>query len=210
MDQQPVLKSFLEYAFAEGLVNRHAFEFGLEAILGAEIVSALDIEAKRRIELLCFIEGTRRLRQRVVTRLLPEGLVVYGDDGWASVTPEAQGWIGYEGDLPDHYRQCELNLNITSIQMPNAVNQRVFDCPAAGGFLLTDAQPDLALLFDEETETAQYDSLEGCVDQFRFFRTHPKARIEIINNARRRILNEHTYRHRLLAIEGILRSAFAG
>ncbi|GMW00145.1 MAG: hypothetical protein AMXMBFR84_12830 [Candidatus Hydrogenedentota bacterium] len=206
---QPVLKTFVEYAFAEGLVTRDRFGEGIEAILGSDIVSALDAETRRRVEMIFFIEGTRRLRHAIVERLASEGLTVYGDEGWSDILCQSGGWIGYEAELPAFYRECPLNLNVTSIQMPNAVNQRVFDCPAAGGFLLTDNQPDLDVLFSKDSETAVYHSLEDCVEKFRFYMNNPRARTAITERARTRILEEHTYAHRLWAIEGILKSIFA-
>jgi len=77
------------------------------------------------------------------------------------------------------------------------VNQRVFDCPAAGGFLLTDAQGDIEDLFDPGNEVAAYRSWEECRDLLRFYRARPDARLEIVRAARRRVLSEHTYAHRL-------------
>jgi spore maturation protein CgeB len=102
--------------------------------------------------------------------------------------------------LPAFYRACEVNLNFTSIQMPGAVNQRVFDCPAAGGFLLTDAQSDLAELFDAEREVASFGSIEECLKKLKWFREHLAARREVASNARSRILREHTYAHRMRSI----------
>jgi spore maturation protein CgeB len=81
--------------------------------------------------------------------------------------------------------------------MAHTVNQRVLDCPAAGGFLLIDAQPALAELFDVEKEIASYESLDECVELQRLYRANPSARTEITGRARKRILGEHTYGHRL-------------
>ena len=92
--------------------------------------------------------------------------------------------------------------------MASAVNQRVFDCPAAGGFLLTDAQAQLDSLFDIETEAAVYHSFEECAEQYRRYRKYPAERMAIARRARERVLNEHTYRHRLQAIVEIVRERF--
>ena len=83
--------------------------------------------------------------------------------------------------------------------MPAAVNQRVFDCPAAGGFLLTDAQSDIVRLFGEN-EVATFATLDECRDKLQFFMHESTARRAIVEAARKRILGEHTYAQRLRTI----------
>ena len=198
----------LNTAFEAGRVTRENFGSGLDTILEAGYCASLDAEEHRSAEMLCFIEGTRRLRRAHVEALLPEGLTLRGDAGWQRYVPNAQGPVNYFQDLPGFYRNCEINFNVTSIQMPHTVNQRAFDCPAAGGFLLTDAQSDLAELFDAERETATYATTEECVDKFRWYRAHPEARVAIVQAAQRRILAEHTYAHRLRSIARLVMERF--
>ena len=205
----PRLAAAITDAFEAGHVNRHSFAEGLEALLPDGLVAQLDPDQRRHAELFFFVEGTRRLRQETVTALEPEGLTVRGDGEWRRLFEPAGGPINYTQALPAFYRQCAINLNVTSIQMATTVNQRVFDCPAAGGFLLTDAQPALYDLFDVDREVACYHSLEECVDLFRWFRAHPAARRDVARRARERILNEHTYGHRLEEITAVVRAHFA-
>lgn len=203
----PGLNAAVNEAFEAGRVTRENFGYGLAAIMGD--LMPFDAEERRAAELYFFIEGTRRLRHETVAGLAPEGVVVRGDDAWQHVTSLLGPQVNYRTELPEFYRRSEVNLNITSIQMASAVNQRVFDCPAAGGFLLTDAQTSLETLFDVDREIAQYHSLEECIDLLRFYRKHPAARVEKIVRARERIQNEHTYAHRLREIAEIVRKRFA-
>ena len=206
--EYPALYKTMQAALEAGRITRGNFGAGLEAVLPLDCCATLDAEARRHAEMLCFIEGTRRLRQAYVQALLPEGLEVRGDPGWRHTVPGAGEPLHYFNELPAFYRACELNFNVTSIQMPNTVNQRVFDCPAAGGFLLTDAQPDLGHLFDETNEVATYASLDECLEKFRWFRAHPAVRTEFANRARKRVLNEHTYAHRLKSITRLVLQRF--
>ncbi len=206
IEERPALALAVRDALAAGRVTRERFGLGMQAVL--ENAGVLDTQELRHVELFCFIEGTRRLRMETVQALEPEGLMVFGDEAWRPHVAAGGGFVNYTGELPAFYRDCEVNLNITSIQMATAVNQRVFDCPAAGGFLLTDAQASLDELFDAPNETARYHSLEEARDLLRFYRAHPKARHDIVNRARTRILGEHTYRHRLMQILAILRSRY--
>ena len=208
VETQPELAEAMARAFEAGRVTREGFGRGLEALLERDLLENLDAEQRRHAELVFFVEGTRRLRHALVRSLEPEGLEVYGDEGWQEVTAKANGPLNYTEQLPGFYRACEVNLNSTSIQMPAAVNQRVFDCPAAGGFLLTDAQADLHELFDAEREVACYASAEECAALFREYRAHPEARREVVRRARKRVLGEHTYVHRLERIVAIVRERF--
>lgn len=207
-DDKPQLAAAVRTALEQGRVTRENFGAGLDALLGTETAGGMDAEARRHVELFLFIEGTRRLRASLAAALVPEGMALRGDAEWRRDFPQAGPWLNYREELPAHYRACTVNLNTTSIQMPNTVNQRVFDCPAAGGFLLTDAQPALEELFDVSTEIAAYRTTEEARDLLRFFLKRPAARRAIAARARRRILGEHTYAHRLVRMATLLRVRF--
>lgn len=196
--KQSPLNRIATSAFERGAVTRENIGKGLDAVIGDARVE-LDAEQRRHLEMLFFLEGTRRLRHTAMQSLAADGAQAHGDDGWAGVLANARPAIHYFNALPAFYRDCTVNLNFTSIQMPSAVNQRVFDCPAAGGFLLTDRQGDLRRLFSED-EVADFATIEECREKLRFYREHPRARREIVERARRRILAEHTYTHRLRTI----------
>jgi spore maturation protein CgeB len=204
---RPALLAAVNAAFAEGRVNRACFGAGVESVLGVS-ASQFDAEDLRRAELVFFIEGTRRLRRELVEALAPEGLVVRGDEAWQAIAPQWGPGLSYTGELAPFYRDCTVNLNSTSIQMSTAVNQRVFDCPGAGGFLLTDNQSSLTELFDVETEVAVYNTLEEARERLRWFVERPGARKEITARARKRILGEHTYRHRLEEMVKVLKGLY--
>lgn len=208
LDQYPDLARALDEALDCGRVTRPNFAAGLEAILPAALLNALTADQKRHAEMYLFCEQTRRIRAQLVQTLAPEGLCVRGDEDWRRILPGAGGPLNYTHELPRFYRACEVNLNSTSIQMPTAVNQRVLDCPAAGGFLLTDDQAALHGMFDVRNEVVSYTSLEECNELLRWYRGHPDARRTVIVRARKRILGEHTYAHRLEFMARLLKTRF--
>lgn len=208
-DGQPALRQQLERAFAAGRVTREHFGEGLGAILGPEIADALDVEATRHCEMACFIEGTKRLRRDLVSCLQDTDLQTHGDDGWHGIAAYPRSFVSYREDLPAHYRDTLVNLNVTSIQMPHAVNQRVFDCPASGGFLLTDHQTQLETLFDVEKEVVTYSSFGECREKLAYYRRHAATRRAIVAAAQKRVLGEHCYTHRLEKIGELLKARFS-
>ena len=160
------------------------------------------------IEFLIQFEGTARMRTTLIERMNPYGVEVRGDVHWLQLTPRCSGKISYAGELARYYRETAINLNITNLQMATSVNQRVFDAPASGGFVLTDRQSDMERLFDPESEIATYDSWEELEDKVEYYLAHPAERRLITQKAQQRILAEHTYVHRLKTLEAFLRERY--
>jgi spore maturation protein CgeB len=206
--ERPLLAAAVDDAFARGVVNREHFALGLEAMFEPGALSGFDEHERRHAEILLFVEATRRVRATWIGGLADLGAVARGDAGWRTVTPHVGGPLDYARELPAFYRTCAVNLNGTSIQMATTVNQRVFDCAAAGGFLLTDAQTGLGELFDVEQECATYASLEECREKLAHYLANPQARMDMAARARKRVLGEHTYGQRLLEIARLLRERF--
>jgi spore maturation protein CgeB len=131
--------------------------------------------------------------------------LVVGDPGWRELLAgrkefRLHGELGYYDELPGFYPQSAVNFNCTSMQMKGAVNQRVFDVPAAGAFLLTDRRAQLEQLFEPETEIALYDSPAHAREQLARHLGDKRLRDAIAAAGRARVLAQHTYRHRLSAI----------
>ena len=203
-----IVRAILD-AFNEGRVTRDRFAQGVGAILPPALLEERTVSERRHIELCILYEATRRQRAEMALALESLGVEIRGDPAWSQVVPRAGGPVGYFSDLAPFYRHTAVNLNTTSLQMKTAVNQRVFDCPAAGGFLITDAQSDLADLFDMESEVTAYASMGELEDKVKYYTRNPAQRIPIILRAQKRIADCHTHRHRLATLETYLRERFA-
>jgi spore maturation protein CgeB len=205
----PHVVAAMQQAFDAGRINRHNYNLGLEAMLDPEIIAPLDASERRNLELLINYEATRRQRLELVQALAPLGVLVRGDENWRSVYAKVGGPVDFFRDLAGFYRGTAVNVNNTSLQMECAVNQRVFDCPAAGGFLLSDAQPDMEQFFDLGKEAIVYHSLDEAHDLAAWYTDHPEERLAITEAARRRIQAEHQHAHRLTALENFLKERYA-
>jgi spore maturation protein CgeB len=136
---------------------------------------------------------------------------VRGDAGWEKLLDKRfrRGpQLNYYRELPAFYRACKVNFNATSIQMGTAVNQRVFDVPACGAFLLTDRQASLEELFEVGEEVIAYKEPEEAADLARFYLRNSAAREAVAAKGRARVLREHTYRHRVDRIVRKLREFY--
>lgn len=140
-------------------------------------------------------------RRKFLKEITDLGLHTFGDpQEWERLLGPAAGHhppVDYRRELASIYRSSAINVNITSCQMRSAVNQRVFDIPSCGGFVLSDNQKDLGELFELGTEAVEFASGGDLREKIVFYGKHDDARGKISSRARLRIQKEHRYVHRL-------------
>ncbi|MDR1490483.1 MAG: glycosyltransferase [Desulfovibrio sp.] len=161
-----------------------------------------DMETRLHYETTVTWEATRVYRLSCVKAILPFAPLIVGDDGWFALLPDTGQWhyhheLNYYTELPLFYPCAAVNFNCTSMQMKGAVNQRVFDVPAAGAFLLTDYRKQIEELFEPGKEIICYHSLEEAASLAKEYLSRPAVRRAVSDAARRRILLEHGYEHRM-------------
>lgn len=171
-----------------------------------------DADERLAFETLVTWQATLLYRLQRVRRLLPFRPTVVGDPGWRELLPGG-GWtyhreLNYYADLPLFYPATRVNFNCTSQQMKGAVNQRVFDVPVCGGFLLTDHRRQMEDLFEPGREIVCYREPEEIPELVRHYLARDDERRKIVQAARSRILGEHTYDHRLASLVGTMRETY--
>jgi spore maturation protein CgeB len=179
-----------------------------ENLADSPLLGGLTPEVRVEWEAAVVFGATRTYRRDCLQRLAPFQPVIYGDAGWRELLGEAfslRPEVNYYDELPAVYGASAINFNATSLQMRAAVNQRLFDAPAAGGFLLTDFREQVAELFRPGEEVVCYREPGEIADLVRFHLQRPDLRRRIAAQARKRILAEHTYRHRLQEMLAVLR-----
>jgi len=151
----------------------------------------------------CIHLASSEKRRLCLEPLLELGLQFAGDaQGWRSMFGNGIKTlqdIDYRKGLCSHYSQGDIHINITSCQMPSAVNQRVFDIPLCERFAISDSQSDLFELFPKNAVCAA-DSPEEYAELAKFYLNNSNAKNEIAKNAREHILKEHLYKERLKKI----------
>jgi spore maturation protein CgeB len=216
LDRLPFSPEFLElFHRLLGAFKAQPFR-RLEALLAAAgleqhpLIRGLDRTGLTDLEAGIIWAATRDYRLDCLKRLAPFNPVIYGDPGWREVLDghfQRRPEVNYFEELPLVYGATTINFNATSLQMKTAVNQRIFDAPAAGGFLLTDFRDQLAELLEVDREVVCYRDPAEIPDLVRFYLKHPSDRAGIVQKARARILAEHTYRHRVETMLDLVRRA---
>ena len=147
-----------------------------------------------------------RKRKEVVSRVVASGGAVFGDEGWRSVFNKDiyRGWVGYGDELRKIYNQSSFVLDIRQPQSRTGLSQRVFDASTCGTPVLAEWSPELEDLFDPEEEISSFGNEEEAREmKERFLRDPDKAR-RMGEKAMKRVLDQHTYRHRAKQILQVL------
>ncbi len=100
----------------------------------------LPVNEQVDLEAAVLWQASQQDRVERVSALASVGLKVFGDPAWVDFLPDPSaygGFLCYHQELPAFYQCVDVNLNFTSLQMKNGLNQRVFDVPASGAFLPT-------------------------------------------------------------------------
>ncbi|WP_291326076.1 glycosyltransferase [Desulfovibrio sp. UCD-KL4C] len=152
------------------------------------------------------LQATRLRRINIVSGLLEFSPAIVGDTYWVRALSKKKidftWWnhLKYEDELPAFYRQSILNFNAVSLQSAASLNQRIFDVPACGSFLLTEYNSALENLFEPGKEVACYDKDDNIQGVISKWLSDEKGREKIIRAGMKRIFAEHTYQHRIIKI----------
>jgi spore maturation protein CgeB len=165
------------------------------------LFDSLDEQEKMDFEAAVLWKGTMLYRNSLIPQLARFDAVIHGDRSWEQLLKgteiRLEKPLHYYKELPYFYNACKVNFNATSRQMREAVNQRVFDVPACGAFLLTDYQDSMNELFEVNKEIIVYRHRDEIPEIIRFYLKYPWERERVAMLGRERVLKEHTYKHRL-------------
>jgi spore maturation protein CgeB len=172
----------------------------------------LSIRQRLDFESAVLWKATLAYRLSCVEKLKNNDHYIYGDSGWKELLDNNDRIrlpLHYYNELPVLYNACSINFNATHFQMGQAVNQRVFDVPACGAFLLTDRQESLDELFDAGKEIITYRQKNEIPELVKFYLKNPEKREAVSKRGRERVLREHTYKHRLKSLIGSMRARYS-
>lgn len=163
-----------------------------EAYVYANYFLARKITSKERISLL------NRLSMQFQVKLFshkPSPLI-----------PKAEfmGTADYYTLMPLIFQNSDINLNITLKSIYSGIPLRCMDIMGAGGFLLTNYQADFFDFFLPEEDFVFYESEEDCLKKTRHYLSHDSKRRQIAENAFGKIMDHHTFSHRVQTMLSVL------
>ena len=141
-------------------------------------------------------------RQAVIAKLSERFAVnVYTDDGTIDfVKATRHKTVDYWSEAPEIYRRSKINLNLTLRSIQSGIPLRVWDILGAGGFLITNYQPELGLYFEQKKDLVYFEDLDDLAKLVEYYLEHEEERKQIAANGYRKVKELHQYRNRFDAM----------
>jgi spore maturation protein CgeB len=207
-EPEPSIRKAAEKAARRFRIDKHASLDGLESMLVRSFSGAP--RDRYAVAQVLLAEASMQRRRDFARALNPLGIRIFGDPYWDKMAPgiDLVPFVDNERGLPALFSACSINANITAVQMPTAVNQRVWDVPAAGGFLLTDDQEDALMHFEENKEIAVYRTFEEAADKASYYLSNDRERAAFSACALDKIDKFHCLTHRLKVVGDKMKRRF--
>lgn len=130
---------------------------------------------------------------------------VFTDDENADfVLAHNMGLARYWDESPVVFYASRINLNFTIRNIRSGIPLRVWDILAAGGFCITNFQPELVMYFKNGEELVWFEDEADLVRKVRYYLEHDEERRRIAKNGQKKVRELHNYDARLEVIEGVI------
>lgn len=97
------------------------------------------------------------------------------------------GFAEYIHEMPKVFSSSKINLNITLRSIQTGIPLRVMDILGAGGFCITNYQPEIAEYFENGSDLVWYESIDDLIDKCRYYLAHDEERELIAFNGHEKV-----------------------
>ena len=101
--------------------------------------------------------------------------------------------VDYYSELPKAYALSRINLNITLHSITSGIPLRVFDIMGAGGFMLSNYQPEIEELFEIGKEIEVFHDISELIEKVDYYLSHEDERAKIAARGYEKVAKYHTY-----------------
>lgn len=103
------------------------------------------------------------------------------------------GLASYNEKMPRVFHRSKVNLNITLRSILSGVSLRVIDILAAGGFLITNYQAEIAEYFEDGVDLVMAYTPEDMIQKTAYYLQHEDERKEIALNGQKKVSKNFAY-----------------
>lgn len=108
-----------------------------------------------------------------------------------------RGSVDYFSQMPKVFHGSKINLNFTIPNIQSGIPLRVWDILGAGGFLLTNYQPELELYFDIGKDLVLFEDAFELEQKVSYYLEHDEERRKIAENGYYKVKQFHSYKQRV-------------
>ncbi len=212
-DQIAGLPDYIK-GFVEGLVNSQLLLYGIDLVDAAFTDELCDqvlehalfdfgpdfFDIKRNvvrdwIRKKVTVKERRGLIQNVLNNGLP--VTLYAPEKPTNLAVDYKGYADYYKEMPLIFNKSKINLNISLRSIKSGIPLRVIDILGAGGFCLTNYQPEIAELFENGRELVWFESPEDMIDKIKYYLSHDSEREAIAAAGYARAMSDFSYKYKL-------------
>lgn len=196
--------------YIEGIINAQQTIYGYNLVadvLTDEVVGELEKYINMNMDNSYFItnkelyadminqEITGRERSAMLVALAQNKNVKLYTGSDMSLVPgvQAGGTVAYGKEMPKIFRNSKINLNITLRSIESGIPLRALDVMGAGGFLLSNYQPELAEYFVNGEEMVMFESREDLVAKATYYLKHEEERKRIAYQGYKKVREQFSY-----------------
>lgn len=103
------------------------------------------------------------------------------------------GYIAYYDVMPTVFNRSRININISLRSITSGIPLRCMDIMGAGGFLLSNYQPELAEFFVPDEEFVYFESEADLLNKIQYYLSHENERKQIAYNGWHKIQEYFSY-----------------
>jgi len=146
-------------------------------------------------------------RKRLIISLCKQypDFMIFGDEWWLvdCERERISTAVGYYVNLNLTYQETKINIDVNRVVIREGLTQRVFDCLAAGAFVITSQKPIVGEFFETSggsAEVLMFENERHLRELIDYYAVHDEERLAIAKRGRARALSQHTYAHRIAEI----------
>jgi spore maturation protein CgeB len=152
-------------------------------------------------------DGGGVMRAKILESISSYNLKIYGDPDWKRLYKDFpflksafQGRILPVQETNKLFNAAKIVMNIHHPQNKYWASIRTFEIGASGAFQLADMRKGIEDLFKLNEEIVCYSSIQELRELVDYYLRHSEERIAIAQRLREKILQQHTYQHRMRTI----------
>lgn len=117
-----------------------------------------------------------------------------------------RGSVDYWTQMPKVFHESRINLNLTIPNIKTGIPLRVWDVLGAGGFLLTNYQPELEHYFEIGKDLEVFENKRELAEKVSYYLEHEDERQKIARRGFEKVKALHSYERRMEEMMEILKN----